>query len=132
MRQGIPKVLFIGNGPDGARIMEILNRFASVTQVHGVPGEFPAGDRDAYDAVFCECDCNGQGRWKEVLEKAAKLDRGIPVIVLSHSGCEKEWVEVLQAGAFDFLVPPYTNYQILSVLEHAIASRRKTAQYATA
>jgi DNA-binding NtrC family response regulator len=130
MRQGIPKVLFIGNGPDGARITEILSRFSSVTQVHSVPREFPA--TDAYDAVFCEWECGGKGTWKEVLDRTAKLDRGIPVIVLNHSGCEKQWVEVLQAGAFDFLVPPYTSYQILAVLEHAITSRRKMSEHAMA
>jgi DNA-binding NtrC family response regulator len=132
MRPGTPKVLFIGNGPDGGRVTAILGRFASVTHVPQVPGDFPATEGEAYDAVFCEWECGGGVTWKAVLEKTAKLDPGIPVIVLSHSGCEKQWVEVWQAGAFDFLIPPYTNYQILTVLEHAIASRRKTLNYATA
>ena len=61
------------------------------------------------------------------MEKVEKPHLRIPVIVLSRCGGEKQWVEVLQAGAFDLLVPPYNSYQILAVLEHALASRPREA-----
>jgi len=120
MREASPKVLFVGNGPDGSNVADILGRFAAVTQVQDVPTVFA---EDRFDAVFCGWKF-AKGTWRDVLERAQKLDPKTPVIVLSHCGCEEQWIEALQAGAFDFLVPPYTSYQILSVLEHAIASRR--------
>jgi FixJ family two-component response regulator len=56
----------------------------------------------------------------------------IPLVVLSRCGCEKEWIEVLEAGAFDFLVPPYTSSQILAVLEHALTSAQPEMAYTLA
>ena len=121
MRHTIPKVLYIGSNSDGAEVVEILAQFASVTRVLTVPIALPKGETEAYDAVFCDWDC-ADGTWKEVLSKLRELDLQIPLIVLSRCGCEKEWVEVLEAGAFDFLVPPYNSAQIRAVLEHALAS----------
>lgn len=120
MRQTIPKVLFIGNH-DGAEVAEILARFASVTRVLRVPSVLPKEETEAYDAVFCDWDC-ADGAWKDVLLKLKEMKLQIPLVVLSRCGCEKEWVEALEAGAFDFLVPPYTATQILAVLEHALES----------
>ena len=119
MKQAIPKVLFIGSNSGGAEVAEILAQFASITRVLTVPTALPKAE--AYDAVFCDWDC-ADGMWKNVLSKLQELNLQIPLVVLSRYGCEKEWVEVLEAGAFDFLVPPYTSAQILGVLEHAIAS----------
>jgi DNA-binding NtrC family response regulator len=111
-------VLFIGSNSDGTDVAGILARFASVNRVLTVPDALP---KEAYDAVFCDWDC-ADGTWRDVLAKLKELRLPIPLIVLSRCGCEKEWVEVLDAGAFDFLVPPYTSTQLLAVLEHALAS----------
>ena len=120
MRQTIPKVLFIGND-DGAEVAEILAQFAAVTQVLTVPTTLPKEEREAYDVVFCDWNC-ADGTWHDVLLRLKELSLQVPLVVLSRCGCEKEWVEVLEAGAFDFLVPPYTTTQILAVLEHALES----------
>jgi DNA-binding NtrC family response regulator len=121
MRQAIPRVLFIGSNSNGADAAEILAQFASVTRVLTVPAALPTQEREAYDAVFCDWDC-ADGTWRDVLSKLKELHLPIPLIVLSRCGCEKEWIEVLEEGAFDFLVPPYTSTQLLAVLEHALAS----------
>jgi DNA-binding NtrC family response regulator len=123
MRQTIPKVLFIGKNSNGADAAEILAQFASVTRTLTVPTALPAEETEAYDVVFCNWDC-ADGTWRDVLSRLKQLHLQIPFIVLSRCGCESEWVEVLEAGAFDFLVPPYTNAQILAALEHAMASSR--------
>jgi DNA-binding NtrC family response regulator len=123
MRQIIPKALFIGKNSDGAEVAEILAQFASVTRIWTVPTALPQEETEAYDIVFCDWDC-ADGTWRDVLSKLKELHLQIPLVVLSRCGCEKEWVEVLEAGAFDFLVPPYTSAQILAVLEHALASSK--------
>jgi DNA-binding NtrC family response regulator len=123
MTKTIPKVLFIGSNSDGAEVAEILAQFASVTRVQTVSVAFLKGQTQPFDAVFCDWDCTA-GTWRDVLLKLQELRLPIPLIVLSHCGSEKEWVQVLEAGAFDFLVPPYTRSQIQEVLEHALASRQ--------
>jgi DNA-binding NtrC family response regulator len=47
----------------------------------------------------------------------------LPVILLSRIGGESEWLEVIEMGAFDLLVPPYDESYVLSLIEHAAASR---------
>lgn len=121
MRERIPKVLFIGSSSDGVGAAEILAQFASVTRVFAVPKSLPTKEEEAYDIVFCDWDCE-DGTWRDVLSKLKQLRLRIPLVVLSRCGCEKDWIEVLEAGAFDFLVPPYTSSQLLAVMEHALAS----------
>ena len=119
MRETIPKVLFIGSSFDGMDAADILVQFASVTRTLSVPKSLPSKAGEAYDIVFCDWDCE-EGTWRDVLSKLKQLQLQIPLVVLSRCGCEKDWIEVLEAGAFDFLVPPYTRAQILAVLEHAL------------
>ena len=128
MRNTIPRILFIGSNSDSTDVAEILAKFASVTRVLTVPTALPKEKSEAFDAVFCDWDC-ADGTWKDVLSKLKELNLQIPFVVLSRCGCEKEWVEVLEAGAFDFLVPPYTSSQILGVLEHALASSQPEMAY---
>jgi DNA-binding NtrC family response regulator len=125
MTQTSPKVLFVGSDADDCNVAEILTRFAAVTRIPRIQDALSPAE-NPYDAVFCPWEFAG-GTWREVLQKAQKLDLPIPVIVLSRWAGEKQWVEVLQAGAFDLLAWPCTSYQILAVLEHALASRRKEA-----
>ena len=61
----------------------------------------------------------GLGQGPEVQHR----DPDLPVIVLSRTAGEHEWVAVLEAGAFDLLVPPYRQQALLAVLEQASASR---------
>ena len=121
MRITIPKVLYIGSNSNGTDVAELLAQFAAVTRVLTVPTALPSGETEAYDAVFCNWDC-ADGTWRDVLSRLKELRLQIPLIVLSRCGCEKQWIEVLEAGAFDFLVPPYSSTQLLAVLEHALAS----------
>jgi len=131
MRHTIPKVLYIGSSSDGADAVGILSQFASVTRVLTVPIALPKEGTEAYDAVFCDWDC-ADGTWRDVLSRLQELQLQIPLVVLSRCGCEKEWIEVLEAGAFDFLVPPYTSSQILAVLEHALTSAQPEMAYTLA
>jgi len=40
-----------------------------------------------------------------------------------RAGGEREWREVLEAGAFDLLTAPYCESAVLAVLAHALATR---------
>jgi DNA-binding NtrC family response regulator len=70
--------------------------------------------------------CSGwsfhKGTWNDALEQVRQRSPNLPVIVFCRSGGEQEWVEVLEAGGFDLLVPPYQKDTVLPVLEHAVVS----------
>ena len=74
-----------------------------------------------YDAVFCaRALCSGS--WSEVVQGVRQQCPELPVIILSQTADEKEWAEVLAAGAFDLLGLPCYDRTLLSVMEHAMAS----------
>ena len=79
-------------------------------------------ENNDYDALFCAWSFHS-GTWHDALEEVRKWHPDLPVIILSRIAEEKEWVQVLEAGAFDLLVPPYQERMVLAVLEQASASR---------
>jgi DNA-binding NtrC family response regulator len=124
--QAYPKVLVLGSDPDASFLAETLAPFAAVTRLEKIPKVFNLLEGEDYDAVFCPWE-SPEGTWRTVLEEVQNRGLEVPVIVFCHCGGEPEWIEVLEAGAFDLLVPPYSAYQSLAVLEHALASRRGVA-----
>ena len=83
---------------------------------------------NSYDALFCAWSFQ-RGTWKEAVRNIQESQPGLPVIVLSSSPENREWSEVLEAGAFDLLVPPYEKQSVLAVLEQASASREALASW---
>jgi DNA-binding NtrC family response regulator len=79
-----------------------------------------------YDAVFCSRTLSS-GSWGEALKQVRQGYPDVPVIILSHTADEKEWAEVLAAGAFDLLGLPCYERTLLSVMEHAVATREARA-----
>ena len=126
LMQAYPKVLVLGSDPDASFLAETLAPFAEVKRLEKIPKAFKPLGEENYDAVFCPWE-SPEGTWRTVLESIQKLRLEVPLIVFCHCGGEREWIEVLEAGAFDLLVPPYSSYQMLAVLEHALASRRGVA-----
>ena len=74
-----------------------------------------------FDVVVCDKSFRG-GTWEDALEAVRRFHPEIPTIIVSRLGDEQEWIEVLEAGAFDLLAAPYCERAVLSVLEHAVAS----------
>ena len=60
---------------------------------------------------------------RDALEEVQACYPVLLTIVLCRAGGEHEWTEVLEAGAFDLLTAPHRECAVLSVLEHAVASR---------
>ena len=76
-----------------------------------------------FDALFCDWSF-GTGAWQDALKAIRDDCPHLPVIILSRNAGEREWVSVIEAGAFDLLVPPYRLKAVLAVLEQATASRQ--------
>ena len=88
-------------------------------------------EQESYDAVFCARTLCPD-TWTEVLHQVQQICPQLPVIILSQTTDEKEWMEALAAGAFDLLSLPCYERTVLSVMEHAVASREARAWHAAA
>ena len=62
-------------------------------------------EQGKYDTVFCaRALCSGT--WIEVMRQVQQICPELPVIILSQTADEREWLEVLAAGGFDLLGLP--------------------------
>ncbi len=118
-----PKVLLLSNdGMETAVLEQLLSDHVVLTPVNNLSELISLlGDND-YDALFCAWSFH-TGTWNDALEEVREIHPDLPVIILSSSAEEREWLRVLDAGAFDLLVPPYQERSLLAVLEQASASR---------
>jgi DNA-binding NtrC family response regulator len=124
--QAYPKVVMIAGDPDDFQVAEVLARLAAVTRVERTAEAMLQLESGDCDVLFCPWQ-PAEGTWRDVLDTVHKWHVGIPVVVFCHCGGEHEWTEVLNAGAFDLLVPPYESHQVRELLEHALESRYSTA-----
>ena len=103
------------------RIEELLSKHAFVSRACDLSELSALLETTCFDAVFCAWTFHC-GTWKNALLDALRFQPDLPVLVFSSTGGEREWIEVLDSGAFDFLVPPYTKESVLALLEQAMAS----------
>jgi FixJ family two-component response regulator len=78
--------------------------------------------------VFTEIQL-ADGNWADVLTLAAKAAAPVNVIVLAPFADVSFYVQVIERGAFDFIVPPLSGPELLHVVriatENALSRRRK-------
>ena len=129
-----PKVLLLtvndeqaGNVQDALENHVLLTRIATIAEMKSSLGEAD------YDAVFCAWAFY-QSDWDGPLREVRECYPDLPMIILSCSGEEQEWTEIIEAGAFDLLVLPTPSPLALAVIEQAVASyeARKAQRIAAA
>ena len=113
------------------KLRDLLARHAIVKCARDLPELLIILKTGDCDALFCDSSFP-VGTWREALEAIQKRDQDLPMIVVDHAGEEKEWIDVLSAGAFDLLAPPYNEPLVLAVLEHAIVSCEARKAHASA
>jgi DNA-binding NtrC family response regulator len=78
--------------------------------------------------VFTEIQL-ADGNWADVLTLAAKAAAPVNVIVVAPFADVSFYVQVIERGAFDFIVPPLSAPELLHVVriaaENALSRRRK-------
>ena len=118
-----PSVLLLStDNAEAALLQELIREHAIVTVAGNLSQLDALLECNSYDALLCAWSFQ-RGTWKEAVKNIQESHPGLPVIVLSSSPENREWAEVLEAGAFDLLVPPYEKPAVLAVLEQASASR---------
>jgi len=118
----VPKVLVLMCDTDQRAILQkVLEPHADLTCAYTPEEMSEQLERASYDAVFCARSLS-MGSWREVLEEVRQFYPQLPVIIVSRTADEREWLEILEAGAFDLLTPPYHQRALLYVLAHAMVS----------
>lgn len=71
------------------------------------------------------------GTWANVLAEAGRAAQPVNVIVVSRVVDTRFYAEVIQAGAFDFLAPPFVStdlaYVVRNALDNVVARRAARA-----
>jgi CheY-like chemotaxis protein len=128
----VPKALLcVCDAGQKASLQQSLGPYAEL-RFAGSPGEIAQRlEQETFDAVFCARTLC-RSTWIEVVRQVRQICPLVPVIILSQTADEQEWLEVLAAGAFDLLGLPCYERTILSVMEHAVVSREARAWHAAA
>jgi len=118
----VPKVLVLMCDADERAILQNVLELHTDPTCVCTPQEMSEQlERASYDALFCARSLF-MGIWREVLEEVRQFYPHLPVIIVSRTADEREWLEILEAGAFDLLTPPYHQRALLYVLAHAMVS----------
>jgi len=121
-----PNILLLSTDKtETAVLQELLRGYATLTLVRNLSDLRCLLEGDSsYGALLCAWSFH-TGTWHEALSKIHESRPDLPVIIFSRYAAEREWIEVLEAGAFDLLaVPPHEEREFLAVLEQASATRQ--------
>lgn len=119
----VTKIILLGPDETGNGILRrLLAKHATVRCARNLPEVLTLLKTESYDVLFCNWFFD-RSTWRQALEEVHKRFPGLPTIVVYHSAEESDWIEVLNAGGFDLLAPPYDDRLVADVLEHAAMSR---------
>lgn len=76
----------------------------------------------APDAVLLDMRMPGMCG-EELLQRLRRLDRSLPVIVVTGYGTIASAVEAIRTGAFEYITKPFRNEQLLDAVRRAISRR---------
>jgi DNA-binding NtrC family response regulator len=117
-----PNILLLSNDESERTTMEqVIGGYATLTFADCIAAIEDLLQDGSYDAFLCSWVFQ-EGVWRDALRNLQRNYPDLPVIVLSRTGGEKEWLEVLEAGAFDLLAAPYHPGLVMGLLEQAVST----------
>lgn len=114
---------------DDVDICTLLNRYLSkngfkVSTAHSGKAALESIINQVPDLVLCDFrleDMNGS----ELLEKIKQKNPGLPVIIMTGYSDVRTAVQIMKAGAFDYVTKPLLPEEILLTLKRALSSAEK-------
>jgi DNA-binding NtrC family response regulator len=118
----VPKVLLLtGDENEASHYQKILGDYALLTHARDIWEMNRHLEEESCDALFCAWAFY-QAFWYSELQEMRQRYPELPVVILSRTGGEREWLEVLEAGAFDLLGLPCQRTTLIPLVEHAVVS----------
>ena len=120
---------------DEAAIRELLSRFLSgggYDTVAAADGDEALAlvKRESLDLVLLDIQMPGLDGI-EALRQIKKLDRDLPVIMVTSDGRVPQVVAAMRAGAYDYVVKPFAHADVIRAVRNAVndRGRRQTIQH---
>ncbi len=128
----MPRILLLtADENEACTLQEILGDYAHLVHARNLWEMRSRLEEDGCDVFFCAWAFY-RGFWNGAFQEVRERYPELPVVVLSHTSGAPEWLEVLEAGAFDFLRFPCQKPTLVGVVEQAIISHeaRKARNFA--
>jgi DNA-binding NtrC family response regulator len=116
-----PNILLVSGPSECSCLMSNLSSLGNVTTAQNLDEAIARLKNEQFDVLFCAWDIAGKS-WDELLGMLKRMKVAVPAVVYYRCGGEQEWLRALDAGAFDFLVPPFQRHELQLLLERAVAS----------
>jgi DNA-binding NtrC family response regulator len=121
----IPRLLIVDDEPNMCRTLEIVLGDAGRRQVVSArSGEQALELADAeIDLVVCDLSMPGMDGL-EVLRRLRQRDPHLPVILMTAYSTVQSALEAMKLGAFEYLIKPFTDQELTSAVDAALAGAR--------
>jgi DNA-binding NtrC family response regulator len=129
MQVRTPNILLVEGVAECQCLREKLEAFGEVTVAENLQQALMRLGTGTFDVIFCAWDIRG-GSWGDLMAAINDRIEDIPTVIYYHCGGENEWMKTLQSGAFDLLVPPFDDYKLTVLMEHALATSARRTQVA--
>ncbi|MCD4795766.1 MAG: sigma-54 dependent transcriptional regulator [Candidatus Cloacimonetes bacterium] len=83
---------------------------------------FPVINKGATDLILLDMRLPGMNGMA-ILKKIGKIDKEIPVIMLTAYGEIKDAVKAMQLGAYDYITKPFVNEELILIIRKALKTR---------
>lgn len=122
---GREMILFVSASAEDARILQQLLDATSwvVVNVPDLSGARAVLEKQRLKLVVCDVDIEGQGSWRDLLNRREDL-LSFAVVVVSRSAGDALRAEVLELGGFDLLRRPFIAEDVQRVIKSAVQESR--------
>ena len=116
------KILAVDDEPDMLKLLSMIVREKTPHQIVTTNNPLEALEivkQGAIDIVIADLKMPGLDG-SELLDAVRKVDKDIPVVIITAFATEEAAAETLEKGGFDFIIKPFRKEQILTTIDKAI------------
>jgi DNA-binding NtrC family response regulator len=116
------KILAVDDEPDMLKLLSMIVREKTPHQIVTTNNPLEALEivkQGAIDIVIADLKMPGLDG-SELLDAVRKVDKDIPVVIITAFATEEAASETLEKGGFDFIIKPFRKEQILTTIDKAI------------
>src|SRR5450631_1333904 len=130
----VPRTLIADDQPDVLEALRLLLKREGyqIETVNSPKAVLESLHNREYDVLLMDLnyalDTTSGQEGLDLLARVQKLDKSLPVVVMTAWGNVRLAVEAMQRGAADFVEKPWDNLKLLSTLRTQIESRQGTAR----
>ena len=117
------KILAVDDEPDMLKLLTMIVSQKTPHQIVTTNNPVEALEmvkQGSFDLVIADLKMPGLDG-SELLDAVKKVDKDIPVVIMTAFATEEAAAETLKKGGFDFIIKPFRKEQILTTIERAMA-----------